>query len=84
MDPEEVPSAGEDEDAVEEPTLSTWGTISEVAGGILALLLLSVFVLVLYVAGGVVFGLVAWAAPAILAIGAAIVLARYLSRRSGS
>lgn len=79
MHPEE-PDDIDDEAEVQEPR-SAWGTISEVARGLIALLLFSVAVLTLYVAGGVFFGALAWAAPAVLAVGGAIVLARYLSRR---
>ena len=64
----------------EEPPLSAWGEISEFAGALIALLLLAIAVLVVYVAGGVFFALVAWAAPAVAAVAVAIVLARYLGR----
>jgi hypothetical protein len=69
----------DDEDA-DEPPPTFRQSFVDFAGGMTALLLLSVAVLVLYVAGGLFLGFMAWAAPAVLAIGAAIILARYLSR----
>jgi hypothetical protein len=83
---------GEDafwEDDEEEPSKagprSRWSTAAEVLGGLLALFLVSVAVWVLYLAVGVGFAvaghLVTTAAPAIAAVTAALILARYLSRR---
>lgn len=74
----------EDADANAEPR-SPWSTASEITGGLLALLLVTVGVLVVYLAGGVVLAvavhLLTTAAPVILALAAALLLARYLSRR---
>ncbi|MGE5814537.1 MAG: hypothetical protein ACM36C_08635 [Acidobacteriota bacterium] len=77
----EVPdfSIDADED-IEEPPLSFWGSISEIGRGLIALLLVSVGVLVLYIAGGIFLGFLTWAAPAVFAVTAALILARYLSR----
>lgn len=69
----------EDED-VEEPPPSFRTSVVDAAVGLAALLAISVGVLLLYVAGGVVLGLLTWAAPAVLAVTAAILLARYLSK----
>ncbi len=73
------PDFDRDEDAPEPPP--TWReSISDITRGILALLAFSVAVLALYVVGGMFAGLLSWAAPAVLAISAAVVLGRYLSR----
>ena len=74
------PEYGEDEDDVEEPPPTFWEGVSDAARGLIALLLVALGVLALYVAGGVFLGVLVWAAPAVLAIGAAVILARYLSR----
>lgn len=70
----------DDEIEVEEPPLSFWESLSEITKGLVALILLSVAVLALYVVGGVFLGFLTWAAPAVLAVSAALILARYLSR----
>lgn len=74
-------SERDDEDEPIEPPPSGWAKASEVTGGLIALLLVSVGVMVLYVAGGVFLGLLTTAAPAVLALTLAFLLARYLSRR---
>ena len=66
---------------VEPPPLTWRESMTDATKGLVALLVVSVGVLVLYVVGGVFLGVLTWAAPAVLAVGAAIALARYLSRR---
>lgn len=77
----EQPDADADEEA---PPLSTRETITEVAGGLFALVVFSVGVLALYVLAGLMFGFLSWAAPAVLAIGAVIFLARFFARQDRS
>jgi hypothetical protein len=68
------------EDEIEEPRPSFRESLSEITKGVLALIVVSVAVLSLYVVGGVFLGFLTWAAPAVLAVSAALFLARYLSR----
>jgi hypothetical protein len=68
------------DDDLPEPPPTFWESVSDVTRGLVALIALSAAVLVLYIAGGVFLGLLTRAAPAVLAISAAIILARYLSR----
>jgi hypothetical protein len=77
--PDEWPD--DEEDGADAQPPSPWAAASEIAGGILALLAVSVGVIALYLAGGVALGLFSTAAPVILAMAAALLLARYLSRR---
>lgn len=67
-------------DDVEDPPVSFWRSLSEIGGGLLLLVLVSVGVLLLYLVGGIFLGLLTRMAPAVLAVSAAVILARYLSR----
>jgi hypothetical protein len=75
----------EDEDVEEAEPRSRWSTASELAGGLLALSVVTVGVWVAYLAFGVGFAVIdrvlATAAPAIGVLCAALFLAHYLSRR---
>ncbi|HSL23696.1 MAG TPA: hypothetical protein VK886_19345 [Vicinamibacterales bacterium] len=77
----EWPGDGQDDDEPIEPPPSGWAMASEITGGLIALLLVSLGVMVLYLAGGVFLGLLTTAAPAVVALTLALLLARYLSRR---
>jgi hypothetical protein len=74
----------EDDDGEVVVPRSRWRLAAEILGGLFALLLVTLGVMAFYLAGGVFLGLMETAAPAILAIIAAVWLARYLSRRSSS
>ena len=75
----------EDEDLSEAEPRSRWSTASDITSGLLALLVVSAGVWLAYLAFGVGFALLdralATAAPAIGVLCAALLLARYLSRR---
>jgi hypothetical protein len=87
VNPDEEPGEpfweDEDDEPVVEPR-SRWRLAAEILGGLFALLLVTLGVMAFYLAGGVFLGLLETAAPAILAMMAAVWLARYLSRRSSN
>ena len=78
-------SGGDDEDEYAVEPRSLWSSAAEIGSGLLALVLVTIAVWVVYLAFGLGFALVdrllTIAAPALLAMGAAVLLARYLSRR---
>lgn len=77
----EIPDFSRDPDEERpEPPVSFWQALFDISRGLIALVAVSIFVLALYVAGGIFLGLLTWAAPAVLAVSAVIILARYLSR----
>lgn len=77
----EIPDFRRDPDEEQpEPPVSFRQSLFDISRGLIALVAVSIFVLALYVAGGIFVGLLTWAAPAVLAVSAAIILARYLSR----
>jgi hypothetical protein len=78
--PDETRFLEEGDEEPEEPPVPFWTSVRDAARGLTALLALSIAVLMVYIVGGVFVGLLTWAAPAILAIAAAVILARYLSR----
>lgn len=71
----------DESEAIEPPPPTLRESMTDATRGLVALLVVSVGVLLLYVLGGVFLGVLTWAAPAVLAIGGAIALARYLSRQ---
>lgn len=84
--PDAEPTSFETEDDdLPEAVPTGWAAAKEIVGALIALLLVTLVVMVIYLAGGIAFGVLDYlfrtAAPAILAIVAAILLARYLSRR---
>lgn len=78
------PNPFEDDDE-DRPAPTGWAAAREIAWSVVALLIVAVAVMGLYLAGGLAFGVLGYllstAAPAILAVTLAVVLARYLSRR---
>lgn len=82
-EPDVAPDDGFDEDQAEPAAPpSRWSTVTEILGGLFALLLVTLGVMAFYLVGGVLVELLATAAPAVVAVAAALLLARYLSRRS--
>lgn len=79
--PDEGEDLEEEEDVRQDVSRSRWSIVAEVGGGLVALFLVSVAVIAMYLAGGVFVGLLTTAAPAVATMLAAVLLARYLSRR---
>lgn len=76
----EIPDFNAVDDVEDRPPVSFWQSLFEIGGGLLLLVLVSVGVLLLYLVGGIFLGLLTRMAPAVLAVSAAVILARYLSR----
>lgn len=72
--------AEDDDEEVEEPPPSLRASVADAATGLAALLAISVAVFLLYIAGGMFLGFLTWAAPAVVILAAAFLLARYLSK----
>jgi hypothetical protein len=82
-EPDVAPTEDEEEDDIAPAApRSRWSEAAEITGSLVALLLVTLSVLAFYLVGGFLVELIATAAPAVLAVVAAVLLARYLRRRS--